>query len=62
MIDEKGQEKSCDVIFLLAYIGIHLVWRAIHSQKMFIYEVTVEAVSDYIRKEIITTWPVPLKS
>lgn len=62
MIDEKSKERSCDVIFFVAYIGIYLILRAIHPQKMFICEVAVETVSDYIRKEIITTWLFPLIS
>lgn len=50
MIDENSKDRSCDVIFLVAYIGIYLILRAIHSQKMFICEVTVETVFDYIKK------------
>lgn len=46
---EKNKERPCDVLFLVAYIGIHTILRPIHSQKMFICEVTVEIVSDYIK-------------
>lgn len=62
MIDERSKERSCDVIFPVAHRRIRLILRAIHSQKMFVCEVTVETVSDYMKKEIITTQPLLLMS
>lgn len=62
MTDEKSKERSCDETFLVANIGILLILRPINSQTMFVFEVSVETVSDYIKKKIITTRPLPLIS
>jgi len=43
------------VIFLVAYIGRYLILKAMHLQKIFIREVADETVSNYMKKEIIST-------
>lgn len=47
----KREERSYDGIFLVENRGIHLVLRPIHSQQIFMWDITVETVSDYKVRE-----------